>query len=117
MEYKQIYRHITDTRAFGVSKKTFADGQTVGISNGIKYLMEQEPTAEQEIQKALERFYGADFGTMYEDEYESAFIPDSWEDRKAYGEYKIKALNKPIYVHYEPFGMAYDVVIYLQFER
>ena len=53
MEYKQIYRHITDTRAFGVSKKTFADGQTVGISNGIKYLMEQEPTAEQEIQKAL----------------------------------------------------------------
>ena len=117
MKYDLIYSHITSTRAFAVATRMLSDGSTAGISNGIKYLMEHEPQAEQEIVQALERFYNADFGTMFEDEYEQAFMPKTWEDRKAFGEYMIESLDEPIYIHYEPFGMAYDVVIYLRFER
>lgn len=117
MKYDIIYDHITNTRAFGVTSKILADGSTAGISNGIKYLLEHEPQAEQEIVQALERFYNADFGTFFEDEYEQAFAPATWEDRKAFGEYSIDSLDEPICVHYEPFGTAYDVVIYLKFER
>lgn len=117
MKYDIIYDHITITTAFGVTEKTLKDGQTVGISYGVKYLIEHEPQAEEEIFQVLERFYNADFGTMYETEYERAFAPTQWNDKKAYGEYKISTLDEPIYIHYEPYGMSYDVVIYLKFER
>lgn len=117
MKYDLIYDHITKTHAFGVSPWMLENGTTVGLSNGTKYLMENEPQAEKEIIKALERFFCADFGTMYEDEYESAFAPTTWEDKKAFGEYAIDTLDEPIYIHYEPYAIAYDVVIYLHFER
>ena len=117
MTYDEIYKHVTSNKCFGVEEYILKDGQTVGISNGIRYLISFEPKAEEEIFQALERFYNADFGTMYEDEYESAFVPTTWEDKKAYGEYTIDTLDKPIYIHYESYGMAYNVVIYLLFER
>ena len=117
MKYDLIYDHITSTKAFGVAPQMLTDGSTVGISNGVKYLMEHEPQSEEEIVKALEQFYNSDFGTMYEDEYEKAFAPATWENKKAFGEYTISTLNEPIYIHYEPYGASYDVVIYLHFER
>lgn len=117
MKYDIIYAHITKTKAFGTAEKILKDGQIIGISNGIRYLLDNEPQAEEEILQALERFYNADFGTMYESEYEKSFAPTQWEDRQAYGEYDIKTLDEPIYIHYEPHGMSYDVVIYLKFER
>ena len=117
MTYNEIYKHITSTDCFGVTEKMLKDGQTVGISNGVKYLIEHEPQAEEAIFQALERFYNADFGTMFESEYEKAFAPTQWDDVKSFGEYEIDSLDKPIYIHYEPYGMAYDVIIYLKFER
>lgn len=117
MKYDKIYEYITSTKAFGVTEKVLKDGQHVGISNGVKYLIDHEPQADEEIFQALQRFYNADFGTMYESEYEKAFAPTQWDDKKAFGEYEIGTLDDPIYIHYEPHGMGYDVVIYLKFER
>lgn len=117
MTYDEIYKHVTSTDCFGVEEYVLKDGQSVGISSGIRYLISFEPQAEEEIFQALERFYNADFGTMFESEYEKAFMPTYWQDKKAFGEYEINTLDKPIYIHYEPCGMAYDVVIYLHFER
>lgn len=118
MNYKDIYNHITGTHAFGVSVKTLSDGSDVGMSAGIAYLIKQEPESMEQIEKVLERFYNADFGDMYETEYEKAFImPKTWEDRNAFGEYEIDAVDEPIRIHYEPQGMSYDVVIYFPFER
>lgn len=117
MVYDEIYRHVTITDCFGVEEYVLKDGHTVGISGGIRYLISFEPQAEEEIFQALQRFYKADFGTMFEAEYERAFAPTQWDDRKAFGEYEIESLDEPIYIHYEPYGMAYDVVIYLKFER
>lgn len=117
MNYRDIYNHITETHAFGVSAMTLSDGSDVGISSGIKYLISQEPKSLEQIEKSLERFYDSDFGTMYNSEYEQAFIPSTWEDKRAYGEYEIESVDSPIYIHYEPVGMSYDVVIYFKFER
>lgn len=117
MKYNLIYKHITDTKAFGVDAVTLADGTDVGMSMGIRYLIEHEPDSMKQIEQALERFYNADFGTFYEDEYDKAFMPKHWEDKRAFGEYEIDTLDEPIYIHYEPYGMAYDTVVYLRFER
>ena len=123
MNYSEIYSKVNYSKKFGVSplplhKKTLKDGQDVGISNGIKYLIENEPKAEEEIFQALERFYNADFGTMYETEYELAMKPTTWDDIFSYGEYDISSLEgMPIYIHYQPYGMTYDVIVYLSFER
>ena len=54
---------------------------------------------------------------MFDSEYEKAFMPKHWQDKKAFGEYEIDTLDEPIYIHYEPYGMAYDTVVYLKFER
>lgn len=117
MTYDEIYRHVTITDCFGVEEYILKDGHTVGISGGIRYLISFESEAEEEIFQALERFYNADFGTMFKSEYEKAFMPTHWEDKKAFGEYEISTLDKPIYIHYEPYGMTYHVVVYLHFER
>ena len=118
MNYKDIYDHITGTHAFGVSTMKLSDGSVVGISAGIGYLIKHESDSIEQIEQALERFYSADFGDMFETEYERSFImPKTWEDRNAYGEYEIDTVDEPIRIHYEPTGMKYDVVIYFQFER
>ena len=118
MKYDLIYKHVAETKSFGVETVTVLDGVDVGMSMGIRYLIKHEPKALEQIEQALERFYNADFGTMFESEYEKAFMPTHWQDKKAFGEYEIDALDDmPIYIHYEPYGMAYDTVIYLCFER
>lgn len=118
MKYQDIYNHITQTHAFGVTTMTLSDGSEVGISAGIAYLIKHEPDSMEQIEQALERFYSADFGDMYETEYERSFImPKTWEDKNAFGEYEIDAVDEPIRIHYEPTGMKYDVVIYFHFEQ
>lgn len=74
MTYDEIYKHVTSNELFGVEEYILKDGQTVGISSGIRYLISFEQQAEEEIFQALERFYNADFGTMFESEYEKAFM-------------------------------------------
>lgn len=69
MNYQDIYNHITKTHAFGVTTMTLSDGSDVGISAGIAYLIKHEPDSMEQIEQALERFYSADFGDMYETEY------------------------------------------------
>ena len=117
MKYDLIYKHVTETKSFGVETMAVLDGVDVGMSMGIRYLIRHEPKAMEQIEQALERFYNADFGTMFESEYEKAFAPTQWDDVKSFGEYEIDSLDKPIYIHYEPYGMAYDVIVYLKFER
>lgn len=116
MKHKDIYDYLTSTESFGVTTHNLKDGQSIGISTGIKMLMREEPNAEQEIFECLQRFYDADFGTFYETEYERAFAPKIWSDRQAYGEYAIESLDDPIYIHYEP-CLDYNVVVYLMLER
>lgn len=117
MKYDLIYKHVAETKSFGVETMAVLDGVDVGMSMGIRYLIRHEPKAMEQIEQALERFYNADFGTMFESEYEKAFAPTQWDDVKSFGEYEIDSLDKPIYIHYEPYGMAYDVIVYLKFER
>lgn len=117
MNYQEIYKHVTETKCFGVKPKEMLDGIRVGISSGIDYLINHEPESLEQIEQALLRFFDSDFGTMFDSQYENAFKPTTWEDKKAYGEYEIDIFDEPIYIHYEPYGMQYDVVIYLNFER
>ena len=117
MLYENIRNHVVNTRAFGVKVVEFSDCTPAGCSTGIRNLIEGEPNAFAEIEKCIQKFYEADFGTFYDDADWETIIPTYWMDRNAYGEYEITTLDAPIYIHYEPVGMSYNLVIYLDFER
>lgn len=112
MTYEEIYKYVTDNN-FGVTQMLLDNGDCIGASAGIRYLLEHDASSHNLISGALKRFYSADFGDMYGLGEEP---PRTYMDRSAYGEYVIKAVDQPIYIHYEP-DSGYEVVVYFAFER
>lgn len=113
MTHKEIYKYVTDNNAFGIEQVLLNNGDCIGASAGIRYLLEHDAASSEQISGALKQFCSADFGTMYGS---GEVPPKTYMDRSAYGEYVIKAVDQPVCMHYEP-DNGYEVVVYFAFER
>lgn len=116
ISFNDVYNFITENNNFGIIPFLSA-GYDVYISNGIKYALDNELLAPQELSDAIKQFHNGNYGTAYE----YGEKPTAGHE---YGQYKtsIDADGERAYLwaHREkhPAGLLKDYfVIYFHFER